>query len=173
MESWLNDPITWRDVFKAATAPVITPYEYLVLVGQGNDPYWEDSDSNNKHWVFPNNPELQTKANTRDQNLDAVVSSKFEYATDVFDEDDVNINNISSSDKSTYVDNAVNITAEVNKSVGVTASATPVTVSSPVSEAEKVINTINNTTQQAPPVNTQSNVAPTGTPTNWTDDLPF
>jgi len=175
METWLNDTTTWRDVFKPATAPVITPYQYLVLVSESNDPYWEDSDSNNKHWVFPNNPELQTKANTRDQNLDAGVSSKFEYATDVVDEDDVvNITNINTSDKSSFSDNAVNLTAEVNKS----AVSTPVT-SSAISDAEKVIKEINGVNQQTLPVNVQSN--PTSTVnTNSSvsnagafDDLPF
>lgn len=154
MDQWLNDNTTWRDVFKPATAPVITPYEYLVLVGQGNDPYWEDSDANNKHWVFPNNPELQAKANTRDQNLDANVSSKFEYASDTVDEDDaVNINNISVSDKSNYVDNAVNVTAEVNKSVNV-----------------------ENVVSQQTAVVPSSNIAPSVNPVSGGgafDDLPF
>ena len=163
-ESWLNDPTTWRDIFKPATAPIITPYEYLVLVGQGNDPYWEDSDSNNKHWIFPNNPDLQAKANTRDQNLDAGVSSRFEYATDVVDEDDaiVNITNINSSNKSNYVDNAVNVTADLNKSAN-TAAPVVNTVTQPAG----------NTTQQAPVITPSVDTFNPSTGGGNFDDLPF
>lgn len=71
VNEWLNDEITWRDVFKPKTAPNITPYQYLKLLLKGDDPYWDDSDPNNKHWVFPNNPELQEKANQRDRDLDS------------------------------------------------------------------------------------------------------
>jgi hypothetical protein len=167
-ESWLNDTTTWRDIFKPATAPVITPYEYLVLVGQGNDPYWEDSDANSKHWVFPNNPDLQAKANTRDQNLDAGVSSRFEYATDVVDEDDtVNITNINTSDKSSFTDSAVNVTAEVNKSANVEQPVVATTNTAPV---------VNTVTQQAPSV---TQTTPSADAFNQSvdngafDDLPF
>ena len=116
-KQWLEDPITWRDVFKPPTAPIISTYEYLEMIAKGEDPYWDDSDSNNKHWVFPNHPDIEAKANTRDMNLDATAAS-FEYASDVDDEyDGVTISNIKKEDTSTFTDNAVNLTKEINNVV--------------------------------------------------------
>ena len=86
IRDWLNDDITWREVFQPKKAPNITPYQFLEMVVAGNNPYWDDTDSNNKHWVFPNNPELEALANTRTRNLDAD-NEDFEYASDVVDED--------------------------------------------------------------------------------------
>ncbi len=83
VKEWLNDPITWRDVFKPKSAPNITPYEYLQLLVKGDDPYWDDSDPNNKHWVFPNNPELQEKANQRDLDLDTKGDEDMPMASDL------------------------------------------------------------------------------------------
>jgi len=116
-KQWLEDPITWREVFKPPTAPIISTYEYLEMIAKGEDPYWDDSDSNNKHWVFPNHPDIEAKANTRDMNLDATAAS-FEYASDVDDEyDGVTISNIKKEDVSTFTDNAVNVTKEINNVV--------------------------------------------------------
>lgn len=72
-EQWLNDKVTWRDVFKKPSAPAVTTEQLYELIAEGNTPYWNDTDPKNKHWVFPNHPELQEKANTRDLNLDAKV----------------------------------------------------------------------------------------------------
>jgi glutaredoxin len=87
IRDWLNDDITWREVFQPKKAPNITPYQFLEMVVAGISPYWDDSDSNKKHWVFPNNPELETLANTRTRDLDADNNENFEYASDVVDED--------------------------------------------------------------------------------------
>jgi hypothetical protein len=87
IEKWVTEDITWREVFQPRKAPNITPFEYLQMVSVGIDPYWDDSDSNKKHWVFPNNPELEERANTRTQNLDADNDEKIEYASDVVDEE--------------------------------------------------------------------------------------
>ncbi|MFW5847375.1 MAG: hypothetical protein ACOCVF_00450, partial [bacterium] len=71
VDQWLNDPITWREVYKPKKAPNITPETYMEMVAVGIDPYFDKTDSNNMHWVFPNNPELQELANTRNADLDA------------------------------------------------------------------------------------------------------
>ena len=86
VRDWLNDDITWREVFQPKKAPNTTPYQFLEMVVNGNNPYWDDIDSNNKHWVFPNNPELEALANTRTRDLDAD-NKDYEYASDIVDEE--------------------------------------------------------------------------------------
>ena len=94
MQKWLTDDIIWRDVFQAKKAPNTTPYQFLEMIVEGNNPYWENTDANNKHWVFPNNPELEERANTRTRNNDADVEEDFEYASDVDQEySNVPVNN--------------------------------------------------------------------------------
>jgi hypothetical protein len=111
VDQWINDPITWRDVFKAKTAPNITPQQFLELAAEGNDPYWDDSDQNNKRWIFPNNPELEAKANQRDRNLDANTNEykNFEQASDVqnlpvetVNNDGVTISNVTKEDVGSF-----------------------------------------------------------------------
>ncbi len=85
-KQWLEDKTTWKDVYKPAQARNITPLQYLQLAAEGeyernNSPYWDDSDSNNKKWVFPNHPELEEAANRKTENLDA------EDVYDNYDED--------------------------------------------------------------------------------------
>jgi hypothetical protein len=75
---WLDDKTTWREVFKPKKAPGITELKFLELaaeereVGQTQDyrntPYYNEEE---KKWVFPNHPDLEAAANTRNQNLDA------------------------------------------------------------------------------------------------------
>lgn len=98
-KQWINDPTTWRDVFKPKSAPEITPHKYLELLAEGNDPYWDDSDPNNKHWVFPEHPELEEKANQRSRNLDSDNKdySNFEQASDIAN-DGVTIGNVTKDD---------------------------------------------------------------------------
>ena len=77
-KQWLNDKTTWRDVFKPKKAPKINEVQYLELaaeereVGQKydmrNTPFYDEQE---KKWVFPNHPDLEAAANTRNQNLDA------------------------------------------------------------------------------------------------------
>ncbi len=120
MRQWLEDDITWRDVFlPKQVSGVVTPHEYLQLIAEGNTPYWDDSDANNKHWVFPNHPELAEKANTRTRNLDADDSDNFEYASDLDEEEipRVTINNITEANVGTFKDDASDMGKEVLSSV--------------------------------------------------------
>ncbi len=71
LKQWLDDKTTWKDVYKPAVAPNITSGEYLELAAEGNAPYFDESDPKNKKWIFPNHPDLEEKANTRDKKLDA------------------------------------------------------------------------------------------------------
>lgn len=68
VNSWLNDPITWKEVYRPKIAPNVNSYEYLEMVALGIEPYWNDTEPTNKHWVFPGRPDLEQKANTRDEN---------------------------------------------------------------------------------------------------------
>jgi hypothetical protein len=107
---WLDDDITWRDVFKPRQAPGITPYEYLEMVAMGTNPYWDDIDQNNKHWVFPGRPDLEESANTRNRNLDADAEEDFEQASDLDEEyPRVTISNITEAKVGTYTDDVVNL----------------------------------------------------------------
>lgn len=106
---WLDDDVTWRDVFLPKKAPNITPYEFLEMVIMGVNPYWDDSDQNNKRWVFPGHPELEAKANTRTQNLDAEKSDDIEQASDLNDEPRVSISNVNESNVGTFKDDSVNV----------------------------------------------------------------
>jgi len=109
---WLEDDTTWRNVFMPKRAPGVEPYEFLELVAEGNNPYWDDSDQNNKHWVFPGHPELEEAANTRNRNLDSDSEEDFEQASDLDEElPRVTINNITEAKVGTYVDNAVDLGA--------------------------------------------------------------
>lgn len=111
VQQWLDDDITWRDVFLPKKAPNTTPYQFLEMCIKGENPYWDFSDAENKHWVFPNNPELEKLANTRTQNLDADDDEAFEQASDLMDEElpRVTISNITPDKVGTYTDNAVNV----------------------------------------------------------------
>lgn len=117
-QQWLNDKITWRDVFKKKTAPNITPIEYLEMVASGTDPYWDDTDTNNKKWVFPGRPDLEVKANTRDRDLGGEREenyNNFQQASDI--QTGVGINNVTQKDVGTFENsgqpNAVDATAVV------------------------------------------------------------
>lgn len=107
IRQWLDDDITWRNVFLAKKAPNTTPNEFLKMIVRGENPYWDDTDSNNKHWVFPNNPELEALANTRNQNLDND-EEYFEYASDI-SEDSVTISNVQPSNVGTYTSGAIDM----------------------------------------------------------------
>ena len=113
--AWLEDDTTWRDVFMPKKAPNTTPFEFLEMVAAGNSPYWDDTDANNKHWVFPGRPDLEELANTRTRNLDSDSEEEFEQASDLMDEEypRVTINNITESKVGTYTDDAVDVGREV------------------------------------------------------------
>lgn len=128
--TWLEDNITWRDVFKPKNAPVITPLQMLEMIANGTNPYWDDSDANNKHWVYPGRPDLEEQANTRNRNLDNDEDENFEYASDIDDEDGyrVTINNINESNVGKYTDNAVNLGASALANTSTTPQSTPETL---------------------------------------------
>ena len=120
MKEWLNDDITWREVFKPNTAPNVEPPEFLEMVALGQTPYWDDTDQNNKHWVFPGRPDLEEKANTRNADFDADnKEQKIEMASDVVSQsyDNVTIENVKKEDVGEFNDNAVDLTEEIKQSV--------------------------------------------------------
>ena len=77
-KQWLDDKTTWRDVFKPKKAPGITEEQYLKLASEErevgskldmrNTPYYNEQA---KRWIFPNHPDLEEIANTKNRNLDA------------------------------------------------------------------------------------------------------
>ena len=115
MKQWLDDDISWRDVFLPKKAPNITPFEFLEMVVSGTNPYWDDTDAKNKRWVFPNRPDLEELANTRKMNLDSTEDDNFEYASDLEDVEypRVTISNITESDVGTYDDDATDLGSDV------------------------------------------------------------
>jgi hypothetical protein len=80
---WLKDDTTWRDIFLPKKAPNITPFEYLEMAVNGTTPYWDDTDSSKKRWVFPGRPDLEEAANNRERNLDADYGKEHEMASDL------------------------------------------------------------------------------------------
>jgi len=114
VRAWLDDDITWRDVFLPKKAPNTTPYEFLEMVANGTNPYWDDTDANNKHWVFPGRPDLEEAANTRKRNLDSDSEEEFEQASDLIDEEypRVTISNITESKVGEYKDDATDLGKE-------------------------------------------------------------
>jgi glutaredoxin len=111
---WLDDDITWRDVFLPKKAPGIDAYQFLEMVVSGTNPYWDDIDQNNKHWVFPGRPDLEAAANTRTRNLDADNDEAFEQASDLDEEyPRVTVSNITEANVGTFSDTAVDVGAAV------------------------------------------------------------
>jgi hypothetical protein len=111
MRAWLDDDVSWRDVFLPKKAPNTTPFEFLEMVANGTSPYWEDTDQTNKHWVFPGRPDLQEKANTRTMNLDSN-EEEFEQASDLEETPRVTISNITPEKVGTYTDDATDLGKE-------------------------------------------------------------
>ena len=107
---WINDEMTWRDVFKPKQAPLITPLRYLELLIEGNSPFWNDTDSDNKKWEFPNHPELEEAANNRNRNLEDREEA-FEQASDL--QTTGSVSNMTPKLVGTYTDNATDMSKEV------------------------------------------------------------
>jgi hypothetical protein len=136
-KEWLNDKTTWRNVFKAKVAPGISSYQFLQLIAEGNSPYWEDTDATKKHWVFPGHSDLELAANTRNLNLDADADENFEYASDLEDEETIQVTSTITTNVTTS-----NIQTEVNN---------PVIETEPVSlNQEENEVTTNNTDNESP-----------------------
>lgn len=109
---WINDPLTWRDVFKPKSAPNVTEQEVLTMIANGSNPYWDTTDEKNKHWVFPGRPDLEELANTRNQDLDGGTYEKeIKMASDIDyipaeTQPRPSISNMTSSKVGTFVDDA-------------------------------------------------------------------
>jgi len=103
--AWLSDKTTWRDIYKAKTAPKIDSVKFLELAAEGNTPYWDETDPTNKKWVFPNHPDLEAAANTRDNNYASadVVYDEESYSTASYR----NIEQISTGDVGQFNDDAM------------------------------------------------------------------
>lgn len=160
VRQWLEDDIIWRDVFKPKSAPNITPHQYLEFVAEGNAPYWDDTDANNKHWVFPNNPELQEAANTRRLNLDDdKVDENFEQASDLTNKEEshITVSNVTVADVGKDKDSSIEIGEEVKKMAAEATSEISDEKSSEKTQKEK---------------NNQSDDS-VDEPTGDYDDLPF
>lgn len=139
MRNWLNDKTTWRDVFKPKKAPNMTPVEFLESVVLGQNPYWDDSDANNKKWVFPGRPDLEEAANTRTRTFDDEGYNNFEQASDLNIQNDkgqnVNIGNVTKSDVGTNQDTAVDVGASALGEKPTTTYEQPQTEAAPTTSA--------------------------------------
>lgn len=123
VNQWVSDVMTWRDVFKAKQAPLITPLRYLELLVEGNSPYWDDTDSDNKKWVFPNHPELEEAANSRNRDLEET-DEKFEQASDL--QSGSSVENMTSKLVGTYKDNSSDMGAEAKQETTEKTTSDPV-----------------------------------------------
>jgi hypothetical protein len=85
VKAWLADKTTWRDVFRPKEYKFMDAATLLDRIAKGTDPYWDETDKNNKKWVFPDprDAELAIKVNTRSINFDASSLSNFERASDM------------------------------------------------------------------------------------------
>lgn len=117
-EQWLEDDISWRDVFLPKKAPGINSEQYLQMVADGVNPYWDDSDPNNKRWVFPGHPELEEAANTRNRTFktkDDDEEEEIEQASDLIDNGKkVTISNITEENVGEFKDDAVDVAKSVS-----------------------------------------------------------
>ena len=113
-QGWLDDDTTWRDVFKPKQAPNCPPLLYLQKCVEGTSPYWDDTDANNKRWVFPGDPELETLANTRTRTFDSDDDENFEQASDLatVGTPQVTPSNITAADVGKPVETAIDVGAQ-------------------------------------------------------------
>lgn len=128
-KKWLEDDTSWRDVFKPASAPVITPEEYMSMIIEEKDPYWDDSNPQNKHWVFPGRPDLEEKAKEliKNKSNNDVKSKELDEKINQLDN---KIGNLTHNDVKDYSDNHTDLTGGQ--------SNTPTNESSNTSNGENV-----------------------------------
>ena len=119
VQQWLNDNTTWRDVFKPTKTNLISAYEYLEMALNGQEPYFDDTDSQHKHWVYPGHPELEEKANNRDRTFNTN-GGDIEYASDLSDDEyydnTSSPSNMSNTNIGTFKENAVDVTSSFKES---------------------------------------------------------
>jgi hypothetical protein len=117
----LNDPISWRDVFKKSTITKVISYEeYLERIARGTDPYWDATDSNNKRYVFPDpsDAELQAAANQKSESLQGEREEKIELASDIVNASySPNISDVTKEDIGTFKDDSVDLGAQFTEKV--------------------------------------------------------
>jgi hypothetical protein len=105
---WLSDNTSWRDVFKPTSAPNITPQEYMEMVLKDQAPYWDESNPQDKHWVFPGRPDLEQLARQRQNEI--VNNTTPQQVQDINNLND-KIGNLSPQDVGTYQGGHVDVTA--------------------------------------------------------------
>lgn len=189
INKWLSDSKTWRDVYKEPSMAKLSPFEYLERVARGTDPYWDESDQNNKKYVFPDpaDAELQEIANDKSTSLQADDSDE-EMASDLtYNSKSIN-ENLSNEDVGTYNGGGSSIADEFKDSGANTTTSETVGSSQPSEETpnpEPPKQEPQQTNTQQQPVETQSqqnttetvedndsNQSPDGDSSEW-DDLPF
>lgn len=115
--SWLNDKMSWRQIYKPVSAPNITPEEYMEMVVMGQDPYWDDSNPQDKRWVFPNRPDLEKLAKesrNNNQSQQQNQSNNFDNEIDKISNMENNIHNVDKNSVGNYKDNHVDLTNSHN-----------------------------------------------------------
>ena len=105
---WLSDNTSWREVFKPTSAPNITPQEYMEMVLKDQAPYWDESNPQDKHWVFPGRPDLEQLARQRQSEI--VNNTTPQQVQDINNLND-KIGNLSPQDVGTYQGGHVDVTA--------------------------------------------------------------
>lgn len=110
---WLSDNTSWRDVFKPTSAPNITPQEYMEMVLKDQAPYWDESNPQDKHWVFPGRPDLEQLARQRQSEI--VNNTTPQQVQDINNLND-KIGNLSPQDVGTYQGGHVDVTAGFQQS---------------------------------------------------------
>lgn len=109
MNQWLADNTSWKDVFKPTSAPNITPQEYMEMAMNEQAPYWDDSNPQDKHWVFPGRPDLEKLAKER-QSENANNNAAPQQVQDINNLNN-KIGNLSPQDVGTYQGGHVDVTA--------------------------------------------------------------
>lgn len=111
-KQWVEDTTSWREVFKPASAPNITPQEFMEMIISETSPYWDDSNPQDKHWVFPGRPDLEQKARERQSTTSNDDTQK--QTQDINNLND-KIGNLTQNDAGTYQDNHVDMTANTTQ----------------------------------------------------------
>jgi hypothetical protein len=71
LDKLVSDQKSWKEIFTKKNPPHITYEEYLTLITQNKAPFYDETDPKNKKWIYPGNPELELKANSRTNNTQA------------------------------------------------------------------------------------------------------